>query len=1317
MRLLMRRTLLIIGIIFSLHINSFSQNCIPTNINGTVINLACNQTCSTLVFRIPHIKGTGDYVLSTIPYNPYPYLSASGGESANIYADDQYGDIVDMPFPFCFYDSVFSRFTVGSNGLLTFDITNANCSNAYIIGPSIPNVGSGIQCVIAPAYYPKAAIMPAYSDLDPRTPTASPPDRKIQWHVEGSAPCRKYVISFYHIGVYGNTCGLSTPNTFQIVLHESTGIIEFFFEQKECFSSTNGGNAILGIQDWTRTKAVWYAGRNPGTWSENNTGYRFTPSGSGSRFVSSEIDDLSGNLIMPADTSTTTAGLLDLTFQNFCPPAGNNTFVVKTIFSACDNPANQLISLDTIYVNNSNALNATATSTNAGCFPTGTITVTVPNGIGTPPFSYVLDGGAPQNSGSRTYTFTNLAAGPHVVVVTDVNGCNSTINVTVGVNGSPPISNAYPSSPPCNGSNNGSIYVTVSGGIAPFTYSLDGGAPVVFNPPTTIAPLPVGTHTVLVTDGNGCSSGLMTVTITPGPPLTANVTSTATLCNGGSSGTITVAPNNGIAPFSYVLDGGAPQSGGNPYTFTNVAAGSHTIVVSDASGCTSSPITVTVAAGPPLTANVTPGATSCNGASNGTITVSPLSGVAPYSYVLDGGAPQIGGNPYTFTNVTAGSHTIIVSDAAGCVSSPISVTVPAGPPLTANVTPGATSCNGASNGTITVSPLGGAAPYSYVLDGGAPQIGGNPYTFTNVTAGSHTVVVTDASGCISSPIPVTVPAGPPLTTTVNKTDVLCFGGNTGTITVTPPSIGTPPYQYSLDGVTWQASNVFSGLIAGTYTVYYRESNGCQGSQQVTINEPTALAATSSTVPVVCNGQSNGIIAMAASGGTPGYQYSLNGGAYQSSDTFYVAAGTYTITIKDNNGCTLTKTVTVTEPTVLAANTSIQDASCDGGNDGVITVSANGGNPSYQYSLDGINFKASDTFHVAPGNYVITIKDSLGCTTTKNASVGIANNLTLTPQNDKTICEGTSVQLQLSSNATQYLWSPATGLSSTSVSNPTANPTTTTQYIVTATLGRCNANDTVIVNVNAAPIPNAGADGFICFGQSYQLNGSGGISYSWTPFNNLSSTTISNPVATPLSTTTYTLSVIDANGCRSLATDDVIVDVTPPIRVKTFPVDTILYSGDQAQLLATSAGNIYNWSPSTGLSSDTIPNPIFTAGAVGDVITYTVTASTIAGCKGLGYVTIKVYKGPDIYMPTAFTPNNDGKNDIFKPFTVGIEKINYFKIFNRWGQMVFSTERLNDGWDGKIGSAEQPSEVYVWMVQGVTKDNKIITKKGTVLLIR
>ncbi len=992
MRLKLMRLIVTIGCFVFLSGTLTAQNCIPTNINGAVINLVCNQACSTLVFQIPHLKSTSDYTLVSVLYSPYPYVTATGTEDPIIYNDDQYGALFNLPFTFCFYGSLYTSAVVGSNGIMTFDPANASCANAWPITTTIPYAG-GSPCNAGTTYYPRASIMGAYSDLDPRT-IASPGDRKIQWEVIGTAPCRKFVVSYYHIGVYGNTCGFITPNTFQMVMHESTGIVEVFIEQKACLSTTNGGAAILGIQNWFQNLAIAAPGKNNTVWSENNTGYRFIPSSGASRYVISELYTLTGTLITTADTITTTPGLLDLRFLNVCPPAGNNTYVVKTTFSACENPASLLISYDTITINR--------------------------------------------------------------------------INVTV----------------------------------------------------------------------------------------------------------------------------------------------------------------------------------------------------------------------------------------------------------LANVTSSDPSCSGATNGTITVSPTNGTGPYTFSLDGGAPQPGPVPFTFNNVPPGNHNVLITDANGCVSNIISVVIGPGPVLTTTVTTTDVLCNGGSTGIITVTQPTIGNPPYEYSLDGVTWQASNIFNGLAAGIYTVYYREGNGCQGSQPVTINEPAAMTATTSNTPAVCNGQSNGIINVSSAGGVTPYQYSIDGGInWQASNIFNVAAGNYTVTIRDGNNCTITRPVTVTQPAVLTANSVNSNATCDGGSDGIINVTANGGNTSYQYSIDGVNFQASNIFNVAPGNYTVTVKDNLGCTATFNTTVGLTSNLLVTAQTDRTICEGSSVQLQLNSNATVYAWAPATGLSSTSIANPVASPTVTTQYIVTATLARCSANDTVIVNVNAAPIPDAGADGFICYGQTYQLQASGGTQYSWTPSTYLSNASVPNPVVSPSRTITYTLSVNDANGCPSLVTDIVTVDVTPPIKVSTFPYDTIGYPGDQFQLLATSTANIYTWTPAIGLTDPTIPDPVVTVGAIGIDVLYQVIASTAAGCKGEGYVRVKVYKGPDIYVATGFTPNNDGMNDKFIPFPVGIKKLNYFKVFNRWGQMVYSTTVLNEGWDGRFGGKEQASGVYVWMLQGITKDDKIITKQGTVVLIR
>ncbi len=812
--------------------------------------------------------------------------------------------------------------------------------------------------------------------------------------------------------------------------------------------------------------------------------------------------------------------------------------------------------------------------------------------------------------------------------------------------------------------------------------------------------------------------GTDTVRVIKGPPADLNATFTTTPSSCGvNSGTITVnvPAGTGAAPFEYILDGGTPQAGN---VFTNMAQGNYVVQVNDAGGC-SSTLNVAVGQTGTLSATITTVATACPGVNNGSAAVTPTNGTGPYNFTVNPGALTLSGATANFTGLAAGSYSVSITDNAGCATAtPIPFVIAAGAGLNSTQTTTTPSCNGAANGSITINTLNGSAPYTFTLNPGSISQASN--IFTNLAAGNYSISYTDGAGCVSAVIPVTVPAGPSLTTTSTATNALCNGSATGSITVTQPAAGTPPYEYSIDGgANWQTSNVFNGLSANTYTILFRESNGCQGQLTQVVNEPMALAATLAQTAVVCNGQSNGVITVTASGGTGPYQYSIDGGTnWQPGNIFNVAAGSYTITTRDNNLCTITGNIVVTEPPVLTATAATTNATCNGGPDGTITVAAAGGNSSYQYSIDGTNFQASNVFNVIAGNYTVYVRDNLGCSfSITNVTVGLTDNLTYNTPVSPVICEGTSTQLQVVSNAIQYAWSPATGLSNPGIANPVANPSVTTTYTVTLTLGNCSVTIPYTVNVNPAPVPDAGPDGFICYGQNYQLQGSGGVQYNWSPSNFLSSSSISNPVATPDNTTTYALSVVDGNGCQSLVTDNVTVDVTPPITVTTFPSDTIVHEGHQFQIRAVSIATNYSWTPSVGLNNPFVADPVVTAGSAGDVIIYEVAATTLAGCRGDGTVRVRVYKGPDIYMPTAFTPNNDGRNDIFRPFTVGINQINYFRIFNRSGQELFSTKNLGAGWDGKLGGVDQPSAVYIWMVQGVTEDGRVITKKGTVALIR
>src|SRR5690606_5717038 len=321
-------------------------------------------------------------------------------------------------------------------------------------------------------------------------------------------------------------------------------------------------------------------------------------------------------------------------------------------------------------------------------------------------------------------------------------------------------------------------------------------------------------------------------------------------------------------------------------------------------------------------------------------------------------------------------------------------------------------------------------------------------------------------GCVSSAINVDVAAGPAITVTLAKTDATCFGSATGSITATPSANVTAPAEYSLDNTTWQTGAVFSNLPAGSYTVYIRDNSGCSNSATITIGEPAELAATSNVQNALCNGQSNGVITISATGGAGSYTYSLNGGAPQSSNTFNVGVGTYSVEVRDANNCTITlSNISVTEPGLLTATAVTANATCDGGADGTITITATGGTSPFQYSADGGNFQSSNVLNVRAGTYNnVTVKDANGCTNVLPlVVVDMTNNLTITPTVDPaSICGGGSLALSLNTNATQFTWTGGNpGLSAYNIAAPVANPSVTTLYTVTVTLGECSTTDDVL----------------------------------------------------------------------------------------------------------------------------------------------------------------------------------------------------------------------------------------------------------------
>jgi len=354
-------------------------------------------------------------------------------------------------------------------------------------------------------------------------------------------------------------------------------------------------------------------------------------------------------------------------------------------------------------------------------------------------------------------------------------------------------------------------------------------------------------------------------------------------------------------------------------------------------------------------------------------------------------------------------------------------------------------------------------------------------------------------------------------------------------------------------------------------------------------------------------------------------------------------------------------------------------------------------------------------------YTVELNDN-GCINRDSVRVRTLSSITLKAQGDTTICFGDSAQLRAASDGLRYQWTPANEVSNPAILNPRVRPSMLglNTYKVTAFLGGCvPATANVGITTIAYPKVQVTADDdTICFKSSVQLNAEiTGTNFTWSPVASLTNANTLTPIASPKTTTRYIITVTDPlSGCPKPARDSIIINVLPPIAAFAGR-DTAVVVGQTLQFKG-SGGVRYLWSPSYELSAIDIPDPTATYGGERDSITYTLLVYNEKDCVDSAFVTVRIFKtNPQVFVPTGFTPNGDGRNDIIRPIAVGLTELEYFQIFNRWGQMVFSTTTNGKGWDGKIGGKEQGTGVYVWVVKGVDFTGKSVFAKGTVTLIR
>ena len=512
---------------------------------------------------------------------------------------------------------------------------------------------------------------------------------------------------------------------------------------------------------------------------------------------------------------------------------------------------------------------------------------------------------------------------------------------------------------------NGSIVALASGGVAPYTYSYTNSGNTHVQNTGNFQNLAAGSYTVIATDATGNADTAIVNLSNNSPAPSALVTSFTdpSTCS-TFDGSLTITGGNGTPPYQYSFDNVNYQPAN---VFTNLAQGLYSIFVKDANGCISENYT-----------NYLYPKVSCFGIgfyysnfecnNNGTLTVGTvLGGVPPFVYSIDGINYQADNK---FYNIGAGIHHMYTKDATGVVSI---YTVTSSPLCPVNVSYVATdaSCK-RDDAILSLSPAYGTSPYAYTLDGINYQPGN---TFTNLMAGNYTFTVKDANGVTFSGY-ATIKSKCPVVF-ASQTDPAC-GQQDGTITATGFN-GTLPYQFSIDGVNFQTSNLFTGLAAGNYIVTIKDAEGFIDTTSVTLSNNCLLLDINIT-NTVCS-SANGAISVSASSGTPPYEYSLDGNNFQQATTFTgLGAGSYTVYAKDAASVKTDSTITITDVPGPRANVTITQGSCSNPK-GNLNIIATGGTPPIQYSIDGNNYGSSGVFdNLDSGKYTTYVKDANGCIT-------------------------------------------------------------------------------------------------------------------------------------------------------------------------------------------------------------------------------------------------------------------------------------------------------------------------------------------------
>ncbi|MCX6256809.1 MAG: T9SS type A sorting domain-containing protein [Bacteroidia bacterium] len=621
------------------------------------------------------------------------------------------------------------------------------------------------------------------------------------------------------------------------------------------------------------------------------------------------------------------------------------------------------------------------------CTATGTYTLTQPsiisatntisnitcNGLLNGSISIVPSGGTPGytfhwSNSATIQNLTALAAGTFNLTVTDANTCSVTFSYSVTQPAVLATTNTI-TNVSCNGGSNGAINLTVSGGTSPYTYLWQNSATS-----QNLNNVPAGTsYAVTVTDSHTCTVLGGPYTITQPAVLVVSGAGTNPSCPASTNGSVTITVSGGTSPYTYHWSNNATTQNAS-----GLAAGIYSVTVTDNHSCTqtagftlNAPVAISLT---PTTANI-----SCNNGSNGSISLAVSGGATPYTYHWQNSA-----STQNLSGLTAGTYSVTVTDAVTCTATAnYTLTQPTVVSVTNNITN--ITCNGLLNGSISITPSGGTPGYTYLWSNSTTT-----QNITGVAAGTFTLTVTDANICsFTFSYSITQPAV--LATTNVITNVSCNGGSNGAIVLSVTG-GTSPYTYH-----WQnnaTTQNLNNIPAGTnYMVTVTDSHSCSViAGPITITQPTALVISGTGTNPGCPGSSNGSVNITVSGGITPYTFHWSNNS-TTQNISALTAGTYSITMTDNNNCTQTAGFTLNAPVAMTITPTTANISCSGGSNGSISLAVSGGATPYTYHWLN-NATTQNLSGLTAGTYSVTVTDanlctsSLSTTLTQPASLGI-----------------------------------------------------------------------------------------------------------------------------------------------------------------------------------------------------------------------------------------------------------------------------------------------------------------------------------------